>query len=63
MHRKLLDGTLRLIASCGCETGCPGCVGPAVSGGPLAKTAAVRILESLLAGLDRAGGTDDFVAE
>jgi DEAD/DEAH box helicase domain-containing protein len=63
MHRRLLDGTLRLIASCGCETGCPGCVGPAVSSGPLAKTAAVRILELLLAGLDRAGEPDDFVAE
>ena len=48
MHRELLEGARRLIAGCSCENGCPGCVGPAGSTGPLAKTTALRILELLL---------------
>ena len=48
MHDELLDGTRRLIAECECENGCPGCVGPVGNTGPLAKTAALRILELLL---------------
>jgi len=47
MHRELLDGTRRLIAECECETGCPGCVGPVGNTGPLAKAAALRILDLL----------------
>ena len=31
-----------------CESGCPGCVGPVGNTGPLAKTAALRILDLLL---------------
>jgi DEAD/DEAH box helicase domain-containing protein len=50
MHHELLEGTRRLIAECECETGCPGCVGPVGNTGPLAKTAALRILGLLLAG-------------
>jgi DEAD/DEAH box helicase domain-containing protein len=49
MHRELLDGTRRLIADCECENGCPGCVGPVGNTGPLAKTAALAILDRLLA--------------
>jgi DEAD/DEAH box helicase domain-containing protein len=49
MHAELLDGTRRLIAECECETGCPGCVGPVGNTGPLAKAAALRILDLLLA--------------
>ncbi len=49
MHAELLEGTRRLIAECGCESGCPACVGPAGNTGPLAKVAALRILELLLA--------------
>ena len=49
MHRELLEATRRLIAECECENGCPGCVGPVGNTGPLAKSAALRILDLLLA--------------
>jgi DEAD/DEAH box helicase domain-containing protein len=49
LHPDLLAGTRRLIAECPCEHGCPGCVGPAGATGPLAKAAAERILDLLLA--------------
>ncbi len=48
MHQPLLEGTQRLIAECRCENGCPGCVGPFGNTGPLAKAAALRILDRLL---------------
>jgi len=51
MHRELLEATRKLIAECGCENGCPGCVGPIGNTGPLAKTAALRILDLLVAPL------------
>jgi DEAD/DEAH box helicase domain-containing protein len=44
MHHELLAATGRLIAECDCEHGCPGCVGPVGHTGPLAKAAALRIL-------------------
>jgi DEAD/DEAH box helicase domain-containing protein len=49
MHHDLLEATRRLIAECECENGCPGCVGPIGDTGPLAKFAALRILDLLLA--------------
>jgi DEAD/DEAH box helicase domain-containing protein len=52
MHDELLESTRALIASCECENGCPGCVGPVGNvgnAGPLAKTAALAILNRLLA--------------
>jgi DEAD/DEAH box helicase domain-containing protein len=49
MHRELLEATRLLIADCECENGCPGCVGPVGNTGPLAKAAALRILDLLLA--------------
>ena len=49
MHHELLDATRRLIAECECENGCPGCVGPVGNTGPLAKAAALRILDLMLA--------------
>ena len=36
-----------LISSCDCENGCPGCVGPVGNTGPMAKVAALRILDLL----------------
>ncbi|HZM58640.1 MAG TPA: DEAD/DEAH box helicase [Vicinamibacterales bacterium] len=45
MDRELRDRTRELIAGCECQHGCPGCVGPIGNTGPLAKTAALRILE------------------
>jgi DEAD/DEAH box helicase domain-containing protein len=50
VHHELLEGTRRLIAECQCESGCPGCVGPLGHTGPLAKAAALRILEQIQAG-------------
>lgn len=49
LNHELLQATRRLIAECECESGCPGCVGPVGTIGPLAKSAAVRILDQLLA--------------
>jgi DEAD/DEAH box helicase domain-containing protein len=48
MHQELLEGTRRLISECECESGCPGCVGPIGTTGPLAKAAALRILDLML---------------
>jgi DEAD/DEAH box helicase domain-containing protein len=48
MHEELLERTRGLIADCACESGCPGCVGPVGNTGPLAKSAALRILDLLL---------------
>jgi DEAD/DEAH box helicase domain-containing protein len=48
MHLSLLDAARRLIAECECEHGCPGCVGPLGNTGPLAKAAALRILDLVL---------------
>ena len=47
MHDELLARTQALIAGCECEHGCPTCVGPVGNTGPLAKTVALRILESI----------------
>jgi DEAD/DEAH box helicase domain-containing protein len=49
MHDELLANTRKLIAECPCEKGCPGCVGPIGNTGPLAKSAALRILDLLTA--------------
>lgn len=49
-----LGATRDVIAECGCEAGCPSCVqSPKCGNGnqPLAKTAAVRVLEVVLAAL------------
>jgi DEAD/DEAH box helicase domain-containing protein len=50
LQSELLTHTRRIIAECDCESGCPGCVGPVGNTGPLAKTAALRILDLLLDG-------------
>jgi DEAD/DEAH box helicase domain-containing protein len=47
MHDELLAKTRQLIAECECENGCPGCVGPVGNTGPMAKVAALRILDLL----------------
>jgi DEAD/DEAH box helicase domain-containing protein len=49
LHQDLLARTRELIASCECEHGCPGCVGPVGDTGPLAKTVALRVLDRLTA--------------
>ncbi len=50
MHAELLSRTRELIAGCECEHGCPTCVGPVGNTGPLAKVAALGMLEALIAG-------------
>ena len=59
MHVELLARTRSLIADCECDTGCPGCVGPVGNTGPLAKSAALRILDLLLAERRMAGVVQD----
>jgi DEAD/DEAH box helicase domain-containing protein len=48
-HGLLVQKTRELIASCGCEQGCPSCVGPAGDLAPRAKEAALAILDRLCA--------------
>jgi DEAD/DEAH box helicase domain-containing protein len=44
-HELLLAKTRELIVACGCESGCPSCVGPAGDLASRAKDAALAILE------------------
>jgi DEAD/DEAH box helicase domain-containing protein len=46
-HEILMRRTRQLIIACGCAEGCPSCVGPAGDLAPLAKEAALAILERL----------------
>ena len=63
VRRDLLAATQRLIIGCECENGCPGCVGPVGDTGPLAKVAALRILDLLMERLAPAGITEAADAE
>ena len=47
MAEQLTRQTAELIAACGCETGCPSCVGPPGEIGERGKEAAMRILADL----------------
>ena len=44
-HELLLNKTRELIAACGCDSGCPSCVGPAGDLAPRVKEAALAILD------------------
>jgi DEAD/DEAH box helicase domain-containing protein len=44
MHHQLIAQTRELIDGCPCSSGCPSCVGPEGSTGPLAKAVASRLL-------------------
>jgi DEAD/DEAH box helicase domain-containing protein len=46
-HDLLVHKTRELIIGCGCEQGCPSCVGPAGDLAPRAKEAALAILDRL----------------
>jgi DEAD/DEAH box helicase domain-containing protein len=48
-HELLVQKTRELIAACGCEQGCPSCVGPTGDLAPHAKEAALAILDRLCA--------------
>jgi DEAD/DEAH box helicase domain-containing protein len=47
-HAVLVQKTRELIVDCGCEAGCPSCVGPAGDLAPRAKEAALAILDRLI---------------
>ncbi len=47
MHDELVTRTRELIAGCGCDHGCPTCVGPVGETGPEAKPVALLILDRL----------------
>jgi DEAD/DEAH box helicase domain-containing protein len=49
--KRLLAGARDLIRACGCESGCPSCVGPVGEVGDRGKEASLRILELLEEGL------------
>jgi len=48
MAPRLLEGARDLIRSCGCEAGCPSCVGPVGEVGERGKEAALRFLDAVL---------------
>lgn len=48
LTRPLLEGASKLLAGCGCETGCPSCVGPIGEVGERGKEVAARVLAALL---------------
>ncbi|HTR38755.1 MAG TPA: DEAD/DEAH box helicase [Bryobacteraceae bacterium] len=45
---KLLAGALEVLKQCGCEAGCPACVGPVGEIGERGKDAALRLLVELI---------------
>ena len=49
MQELLLEHALDIARSCGCESGCPSCVGPVSQVGELGKADAIAILKELLA--------------
>jgi DEAD/DEAH box helicase domain-containing protein len=49
-HEELLAGAAELIASCGCEGGCPSCTGPRLEPNIDARKLALRLLAELGAG-------------
>jgi len=51
---ELLRHAARLLAACGCQSGCPSCVGPSGEVGERGKQAAARILAELLGGVEGA---------
>jgi DEAD/DEAH box helicase domain-containing protein len=48
MNDSLLANTLRLIANCACQTGCPSCVGPAGEVGEKGREVALAILRAVV---------------
>ena len=49
MQELLLEHALDIARSCGCESGCPSCVGPVSQVGEHGKADAIAILKELLA--------------
>src|SRR3990170_3743270 len=49
LHPQLLEGALSLVQRCGCQDGCPACVGPVGPGGREVKALTERLLQALMA--------------
>jgi DEAD/DEAH box helicase domain-containing protein len=47
LHDRLLSESLSLIAACGCQDGCPSCVGPAGEVGSRGKEVALALLQAI----------------
>jgi len=58
----LLRGTLDLIRNCGCEEGCPSCVGPVGEVSSRGRAVATEILELVLSVDDADGGRDEPIS-
>lgn len=48
MQELLLEHALQIAQSCGCECGCPSCVGPVIEVGEQGKADAIALLKELL---------------
>jgi DEAD/DEAH box helicase domain-containing protein len=48
MHATLLEASANLLRACGCEDGCPSCVGPAMEIGPGGKRHTLDLINGLL---------------
>jgi DEAD/DEAH box helicase domain-containing protein len=48
LHRQLLSNAGQLVSRCGCERGCPSCIGPQESSGNNAKMCVLQILSLLM---------------
>ncbi|HYO49682.1 MAG TPA: DEAD/DEAH box helicase [Chloroflexia bacterium] len=48
MHATLLEASANLLRACGCEDGCPSCVGPAMELGPSGKRHTLDLINGLL---------------
>lgn len=48
LHHDLLRGALDLVVDCGCDEGCPACVGPTGPGGYEVKALTAQLLRALI---------------
>lgn len=48
LHSELLAGAMDLVRDCGCDDGCPACVGPTGPGGGEVKALSLQLLEALV---------------
>jgi DEAD/DEAH box helicase domain-containing protein len=47
IHGRLVDAALEVLQSCGCKSGCPGCVGPSIGEHDINKRAAMSLLRRM----------------
>ena len=53
LHDSLLEVAREMIAECGCESGCPSCVGPSLDVGETGKKGAMLLIKVAMAGTAR----------